>query len=680
MSTEYSGPSYEWVRIYQGDEGKVVSVSPDRRFVQITVPSRKVSGVVPLSPAILEIGNTRHYGAEHTHVTTDDRVHLIVQVPQNMPATVSFLGRAAHYFLDALHQARPATTFDFNSWLSPVIQTLLDNPVERQGFVDAVIAGTVNAGTGGYFAAGSQFTVDDIIQDIAPVSTSRSHAPGIYFFSSRNFRGEPNKLPTAYIGKTTDMYNRFTLYRRQVTEFAAGRGDVYSVHIRHAHQAGIWDVYPICLLHNEDHQSLAEQFFTCLFQTYCPEVLRLNRGTITHRTDSAARALVAQGYDDAITAQRFRDIGISMAMFLTWTNSVLHPRFGCSQGTNWSSPLAEANLERRIWVVWNGTDRKFFMHTATLVTKDGLSGLTLKEPRNVRPASIPLTDSLRGHTVPAAAYKIPPGSKCWVQFEMMTNGQPHEVPFSILHNTDAWSDSPECRQLGCQVTWAEGNQWKSGYVQRPSYTGSPPLDPNVLASNASYRLASALSFYFRRQDPRPIPDWRIFFPVPKMKLMTFDHLRNEIRFTTINTPTTVVPAPTLVQNPLPTRAPLVKIPGLAARSSARPGRVTGFTKVGGEWGTFLFQEKLSRKMCDTCLCLQNFRGERPQREMTCKQLPPPNEARCPVCAAHNRDCTWTSTAILSDPANAYLVDMLIYPPVYISVARVIANPHLTTQT
>lgn len=53
--------------------------------------------------------------AHHTHVITDDRVQLDVQPTQTLPETVSFLGRALHFFLDALDQARPPTTFDVES-------------------------------------------------------------------------------------------------------------------------------------------------------------------------------------------------------------------------------------------------------------------------------------------------------------------------------------------------------------------------------------------------------------------------------------------------------------------------------------------------------------------------------------------------------------------------------------
>lgn len=591
-------------------------------------------------------------------------------------------------FLGAVQAGRPVTAYNFDSWLGSEIKEILDSEDLQMRFATAILDGVTAAGLSTLFD-GRTFDIDTLYEEFRKAKNSRTYdfqSSGIYMiichFSARN--------PTIYIGKTKSFVNRRNLYNGDLRALGTAAGQNKNVHLRTLKDATSWAMHPLCYLSSPTIATLAEQFFTCLFQTYCREVLDLQ----SVYTAAQRRQIIAQNanastsegqYSDGVVARQFRDLGRQMALKLLWTNSVDDLDFGCSGGTNWLSPLAESGSEKRVWTVVRGSDRDFYSTASTQIKKssprpgEGIhaagTGLDFK------PAGAYSTEKEENSKMISFSFDVATVRqmkledhriRCYTTFEIMHEGKVHPRQFGSLFHLGGWSDWDKCRRLGVQVHWIEPDtgRYRSVYLcRKPDVHGTKPLDRAVPQSTPNYAVTSALVSFFLNEDARTgagtsWPAWRYSFGSIRLKEVSYNFLDNEIRISLLPFGSRHISVPTLqpqtnaywmVPGRLPARSPNVVL------NYNNINRVNGYTKVGGEFRAFLFGEDRTRgktrTKCDTCYLLQYYSGN--SSNAKCIKAPAPNDEQCTMCLSLGRQCTWTSGKLLSD--NQQLADNLLFP-------------------
>jgi hypothetical protein len=396
---------------------------------------------------------------------------------------------------------------------------------------DIVIAGVQRAGLL-HLLNQKDFTLNTMVSN-ATFTIDKNYPQGeggIYF---RRYK-DPEGQYHVYIGKARDFRKRFDHYKQKSTgryhdSLQNRPGTTLSMHVLSFLPQ---DNPPIFYF-------LCEQVFVSLFETYKPDIFRLDASILVDRPSYM---------NHVESAQYMREVAIAAALVSRWPGGTSRDSFGCKFGVNQSSPLAEAAWEKSLWIrtdavmeirTEEGTGMEFvpvanFRRTTPRVLTHivpqkkgfqlGVLELIIHQKHYEGHHNIafrPYVDKVDGFVAPKK------NDALQLVFEVRLDGKPHPRSWARLPRVGPFMNWSIADSWALRIEWKDPNgEWKYRYCQsvtqqRIEDTTSGTLDTYVHG-------AGIIHFLF--QKPLGFRTAITDLGFARVRQINYDYMRKRISF------------------------------------------------------------------------------------------------------------------------------------------------------
>ena len=503
-----------FIPLAQGDEGYIVKVTSNGWWLQVVLPRKQKTGLVPCSAKYLVIG-TSNYG----QLTVDAGMTASL-FPQIDPGSLSGRGLFART-VSALCLAFKARENDMN--LSTALRARLNDP----GRLTAVAANGASAAGALHALDRPDCNLSSLTSGLTAVGPAHRGASGVYI---QVLSFETPRMLEIRIGKAVDFAVRANGHRS--TRASKKGGQFYAA----------WDeavgyvMLPLVRdIENAHDRTLIEQFMVLMTGSYRPWLLTRRRAIKLQSpiSDLANQSEHGTGLADAMDANFLTKLAEPVFTSTNWVPCTQRPSFGCQKGWNCTSPIYKSTEHEPL--AWTRTDvpgvKAVFRRSGSIGTQTRLFGMLSRGATATNRSFSFLIHRSKG----MVSAGLPEGDRSiYVVFEVMLNGEPHTTLYARLIPVTLapWSDWNLALGVAIKLEWVdEGTgQWKSMYCQKAK--GDMALrDSTEPGSCESYSKAMALRRYLLRQTCPNFPEqWQFDLGgVADVQQVVYDHLKQTVQ-------------------------------------------------------------------------------------------------------------------------------------------------------
>ncbi len=303
--------------------------------------------------------------------------------------------------------------------------------------------------------SGGNFSIQQLMSALEPVQSNDDRG-AVYTRIYYDFQ-DRKRLPSQYTGTTNNLAARDSGHE------GVKHIETNSNHYRTSRAANHYIMGPICLLNEEQLRTIAEQLFTCLFETYTDAVM--NYQDRSGKSQSEKISDVDSYYNDREASLLLMQLARSAFKKADWPGCRSRQSYGAGDGCNWNSPITEwLKGERVIWTQLAFPDNNLLQLQRTPVqirsgSRDSNDRIyiTIEQQGSATLAS-------RGSfepTVPTEL-KLPLGTWVWPVIEMTKNGCPHPRSWARLPTKGPWYDWDAANSWALRIEFQrENGNWES---------------------------------------------------------------------------------------------------------------------------------------------------------------------------------------------------------------------------
>ncbi|KAK5241945.1 hypothetical protein LTR40_007991, partial [Exophiala xenobiotica] len=395
------------------------------------------------------------------------------------------------------------------------------NEQELNAMINSIMAGMRQRVLDYLNRSGDNFTIEQLMSVLEPVEWNDNRA-GVYTRIYYKFK-HSNRLPSQYTGKTNNLASRDSGHE------GSKEVETHSNHYSTRRAATKYIMAPICLLNEENLRTVAEQFFTCLFETYTQKVLDFEDRSGKSQDENIGD--IERYYNDKEASVCLMKLARSAFEKSGWPGCRSRQSYGASDGCNWNSPITEwLKGERIIWTKLDMPESNIFIFQRTPVqVRSGSGGnrriyITMEQPDDAS------TGWSRGSFEPSIpeGVDLPLGTWVWPVIEMTRDGTQHPRSYARLPTVGPWLD------------WDAANSWavriefrgpKSGNWESLELVSARPLNSRAAQVTApgafnSYAQGVAINRFLNqgRLSRQGRPPWMYYYGVARLKEQKLDWL------------------------------------------------------------------------------------------------------------------------------------------------------------
>ncbi|ETN39460.1 uncharacterized protein HMPREF1541_05684 [Cyphellophora europaea CBS 101466] len=624
-----------------GDEGKVLkkSVQSGVEWLQVSIPARDQEHWVP--PHCIQVNEAIYYGELRYNeiVTMEDHIDT-ARLRNMVPGQSSQLGKAIEAQLVAWNEQQPEVD------MGDDVKKTISNTAQRNKLISRIIEGCEKAGSYGIL------NKPDFVQsDLSSFQDAKDcQQGGIYVNRYSSFIDDPALKPVLRVGKGTVIAKRIDDHVKHGDPQSTY--DLEKTHYRMARKANVKEHFVLCILSSAVDQTIAEQLFNNLLQTWAPWVITNTIFETTPEEDSRSRDVELDKIKAVkyraffLAAYRHKLLSDSVQVLTGWPGAVFRDGFDASHGLNVSTPLSEeASNERSIWTRIDIPDKltAFYSHPRRVRVREK-KGKTNGYYELLELGSKATNDRLlfqflsSKEALRKANINIKEGTLVYPRIEIRLDGQPHVSSWARLQDLEIWNDHKQAAAVGVYFEYQdERGNWCEFCMQ--SSTFKELKNPRQRGSLTRHSQAMGLYRYLMQerlpQDWSEQENWISDYGIARVHQLHFDSFTQTFSFKEIFGPG--------LPRDLPKRKREAVIESeLKAAGAQHLSTVTGWQgyrpqKLGSGPGS-------PRTMCDLCQCISKATGNRTHR---CVQSDNRSDL-CTNCWDLGIPCTWTPNDQLNE--------------------------------
>ncbi|KAK5241820.1 hypothetical protein LTR40_008685, partial [Exophiala xenobiotica] len=384
---------------------------------------------------------------------------------------------------------------------------------------------------------GGDFSIRQLMAVLEPVQPNDDR-PAVYTRIYYDFK-KSNRLPSQYTGKTNNLVVRDHGHE------GSKEKETHSNHYKTRRAATNYIMAPICVLEEENLRTVAEQVFTCLFETYTDAVLNFEDKSGNSQDDKISD--IERYYNDKEASVLLMKLARSAFAKSGWPGCKSRQSYGASDGCNWNSPITEwLKGEKIIWtkLVFPENNLGIFQRTPVQVReatgeygKHNWFYITMEPPGlNSLPSRGSFEPSLPSDV------NLPPGTWVWPVIELTLDGSPHPKSWARLPSKGPWSDWDLANSWAVRIEFERDGKWQSlGLVSTNTFR-SRTKETDVPGASNTYAQGVAIPRFLTQMqlDQNGRPDWQYDYGIARVKEQKLNWLQQTITVHDVQPPGRII--------------------------------------------------------------------------------------------------------------------------------------------